>query len=516
MRDLKKLRNLTVVVFVFLFLNFVLIKDFSSDNEKPMIVVEEYYYYGFGGIEIRYPNFLNDEELKEFEFERVENNISFFRYVGENNTGYEIYIKSKIGRIGKSADLTLVTAKTYKTPGEITFGEIENIFYDKNLIELRETVLKKFVEEGIENKQGDTSNYYKLPLIYCMVENCNIGMGEDKKIFKWDTNFKNKRKITEGPYSAQNEKGQIIVWTALEKHILPGEGDKNADKFLYLINAYERGIMGGGFEIDKTFMRNTINDLVEIYGKDSTRNLEILSERSLSFDLSTSFIKEDKIAKWTIFPYLFTRYKGYHFLYDLDYNYFGYPFDYYLKQTKMNFVYTFDQEELEKNSKDLRQVINSQILYIFDSVKEKNENYKNISEAYHLAMKNFDNIYLVIAAIYGIAFGFATLLWKIFRNKIENFWKYIPKYEKRALLIILLTVVISIIAYIIGYDAIIIHKINQVKVVYPYYLMTNTEKNWALLFSLVAAGLWVLWSFREDIIKKLREKYSYLGEQGYF
>jgi len=121
-------------------------------------------------------------------------------------------------------------------------------------------------------------------------------------------------------------------------------------------------------------------------------------------------------------------------------------------------------------------------------------------------MKDFSNIYLTIAAIYGIVFGLITLLCKIFWNKIKIFWNKSTNEKRRVLYIIISTGVIFIITYIIGYDAIVIHKINQAKVFYPYYLMTNTEKSQVLLFSFVAAGSWILWSFRDQIMAKSSKK----------
>ncbi|RLF95045.1 hypothetical protein DRN45_02060, partial [Thermococci archaeon] len=64
MQSSKRLRNLIVIVFIFLVINFVTLPNIFSVDENPMIVLKEYYYYSFGDMEIRYPNFLNNKELE--------------------------------------------------------------------------------------------------------------------------------------------------------------------------------------------------------------------------------------------------------------------------------------------------------------------------------------------------------------------------------------------------------------------------------------------------------------------
>ena len=461
-------------------INFVTLTNISSEDKKPMIVLKEYYYYSFGDMEIRYPNFLNNKELEKIGFEKSEYDISFFKYIGENNTDYEIYIRSKIGRIGKSIDLTLITVKKYKIPEEIDFGEIEESLYNENLIKLRRNVLKIFVEKCIENSQGGTSDYYKLPLIYCMVENCNIGVGEDKRLLTWDEEFKNERNIGEGPYSVQNENGQIIVWKNLENYGICGE--ENIDNFLYIVNAYRReSSYGGGFNVDKTFMRDIIEALVVTYAKDYNRDLELLSEKSLSIDFNTDFIKKDTIAKWSVIPYLFARYRDYHLLYDFDNNYFEHSFDYISQQTKMKFECIFNQEKFKGESDELKLVIIHQIENMCNEMKERNKNYKDISKIFHLKIKNFDSIYLVIIAFYGIIIGIILKS----KDRIKKFWKSIPKHEKKVLSIIFLTLII----YITVYDLIVIYRIMFVESSSPlnYTLVKNNEKSYMLFFSFVIA-----------------------------
>ena len=322
-------------------------------------------------------------------------------------------------------------------------------------------------------------------------------------------NFKDEKNITEGPYSAQNEKGQIIVWTALEKHILPGEGDKNADNFLYIVNAYERGSSyGGGFNVDKTFMRGSIDRLVRDFKKNyCNRDIEESEKRGNYFISKIEAIIEDALAKWTVMPFLWARYKGYRYLHETKRDYFSVISGIFPEKTKGEFEYDFVQEfGTEENT--VKNIINSQIDHIYGKIEQSHENYeKRIIKRYESQMKDFDNIYLTIAAIYGIVFGFATLLWKISQNKIKSFLK--KSKERRWLYIIISTPLIFIIAYLICYNAIVIDKINQSKVSYPYYLMTSIEKTRALLFSLVAAGFWLFWRFWSQInliFKKIKFK----------
>jgi len=505
MQSSKRLRNLIVIVFIFLVINFVTLTNISSEDKKPMIVLKEYYYYSFGDIEIRDPRDLDETQLKKFEFERV--NIKsriLYKFIGKNDTDYEIYLGDVfVSKSKKTADLELITVKEYENPENIDFNEIIKILYDKKLIELRGIALKaKFIEKGIEgNGGGGYSSYYKLPLIYCMIENCNIGTSEDKRILDV-SNFKDEKNITEGPYSAQNEKGQIIVWTALEKHILPGEGDKNADNFLYIVNAYKReSSYGGGFNVDRTFMRGSIDRLVRDFKKNyCNRDIEESEKRGNYFISKIEAIIEDPLAKWTVIPFLWARYKGYRYLHETKRDYFSVTSGIFPEKTKIEFEYDFVQEfGTEENT--VKNIINSQIDHIYEKVKQSHENYeKGVIENYKSKMLDFDSIYFSIAAIWGVIIGLITFFWKI----SYKFWLGNRKKKKIAhfttLIRLVVVAIIFFVVYILLYDIFVIHNVNIEE---PSILITRNEKILIVLISLAVTSLWTLWNLQSWIKEKI-------------
>jgi len=499
MRSSKRLINLIVIVFLFLLINFVTLKDFSSRDEKPMIVVKEYYYYNFGGMEIRDPRDLNGTQLKEFKFEEVDiKSHTLYKFIGKNETDYEIYIGDVfVNKDKKTADLELITVKEYENLDEISFEEIKKILYDADVIELKVRAFKKFVGEGIVNNQGGYGNYYKLPLIYCMVENCNIGVSEDKRLLILKENFASSKKITKGPYSAQTEEGQVIVWRTFENYGIGAEESGKIDTFLYIVNASKRGSdYGGGFNIDKTFMREPIDILTDTFSKKFYRDMETLEERFNHFIGKIDYIIGDKIAKWSVMPFLWARYKNYILFHGETKDFFAITSGIYPEDTKTEFEYNFIQE-FGTEEDNVRELVNSQIDYIYNKIKQNHEYYRErVIEKYNSQIKDFDNVYFSIAAIWGLIIGVVTFFWKI----THRFWESTISLTIRSLII---AVIIFCVVYILLYDIFVIHNIN---IEGSSILITDAEKNLALLFSLVVAGLWALWSFRDQISTKILKK----------
>jgi len=445
-----------------------------------MIVVKEYYYFSFEDVELRYPYSLDENKLKGSEFEKGGVWETLYEYVGENNTGCKIYVDTICVNIKmKTADLIVVTSKEYENQSDINFDEIVKILFNEELMDKKRVVLENFYEKILIQKFLDEEGYslssYKLPLVYTMVENCDIGVDENKRIFKWNENLKNEKNMTEGPYSAQNEKGQLITWKMYNTY------NDQTEAYLYILNAYERSKdIGGGFEIDKTFMREIIDEsLVRIYGKNFSRYLESLD------GFNSEYIIGDKIAKWTVIPYLVARYEDYHLIQEFDSHFFYYPFDYYSEQVKVKFENAFIQN-FDNGHKELRSLICSQIKYIYDQSKKSNERYKDVSEELHWKMENLDDIYFVTIAIWAIVIGILKLFW----GKIKEFWKYIPKYEQK----LFLTFFLVIILYIVIYDFFIIYNI-----IFTKNISLGGTRTYILFFSFIVAVCITTWASHNRI-----------------